>query len=251
MTLDTSIPLERLRPKRYRAMRAFQRIPELADAIDRDGLYRSLVVRPADAEGNHEIIAGERRFRALLLLVRNGRRTSHEVPCFVIRPEPELANLLRSIAQEDLPLWELGRRFLAFNEAGMTQAQIAAHIGRTQGHVSTAIILARDLAPALIARLSALPRSAFSAQRLLRLAALLDEHGEPDEPSQFRLFKSMLDAPSRKHQAAARTRKEKDTVWQRYQRLKLGKVGSIDPIYQPFLDAVLKYLSGSNRGIST
>jgi ParB family transcriptional regulator, chromosome partitioning protein len=248
---DLAIPLERLRPKRHQPRRASERIAELADSIARDGLYRSLVVRAADADGTFEIVAGERRYRALWLLRRDGRLKAPHVPCFVVRSEAELSDELAALPRHDVRLWEIGRSLLAFNEAGMTQAQIAARIGRTQSYVSTAIILARDLAPAVVAQLAQLPHGRLSGQRLLRLATLLDEHDEPDEHAQLRFLQSMLEAPPRSHQATTRTRREKDTVWDRYQRLKLGRVGRIDPVYLPFLDAVLKYLSGSNRGIST
>ena len=56
----------------------------------------------------------------------------------------------------------------AIYDSGFTQAEIAARIGKSQGHVSTAMILARCLAPAVVARLAQLlpntiPFSAYSA----------------------------------------------------------------------------------------
>ena len=41
-------------------------------------------------------------------------------------------------------------------------------------------------------------------------------------------------------------------VWQRFQRLRQGKVGiRVDPVYQPFLDSLLKYLAGENKGLAS
>jgi hypothetical protein len=89
-------------------------------------------------------------------------------------------------------------------------------------------------------------------QRLLRLSALVDDESEPDEVSQLRLFKQMLESPSRRGRRAARPRTQKEMVWQRFQRLRQGKVGiRVDPVYQPFLESLLKYLSGENKGLAS
>ena len=51
---------------------------------------------------------------------------------------------------------------------------------------------------------------------------------------------------------SSRTRTEKDTVWERYQRLKQGKAGTaIDAAYKPFLAHLRKYLAGETRGLGT
>jgi ParB-like chromosome segregation protein Spo0J len=162
-----------------------------------------------------------------------------------------LENIAENVVREDVPLWELGRKYVNLFESGLTQAEIAARVGKTQGHVSTAIRLARNLAPAVVVRLSKLPANTFPAQRLLRLATLLDDHEEPDEASQVRLFQQMLGAPNRRGRRAGQTRSEKETVWSRYQRLKEGKTeAAVDPVYRPFLSALLKYLAGETRGLT-
>ncbi|MFZ5893412.1 MAG: ParB/RepB/Spo0J family partition protein [Myxococcota bacterium] len=246
----TVVPLDRLRSNSDQARRVFDRIPELAESIARDGLVQSLVVEPADADGNHEIIAGERRYRALLLLAEQGRLQSRDVPCFIKSAEPVLADIM-DIWLHDTPLWELGRTYINLSESGKTQIEIAGEVQKSPSHVSRAMQLARGLAPAVIARLSKLPPDTLPAQRLLRVAALHDEHGEPDEPNQLRLFLTMLDAPERKSELSERARAEKDNVWERYQQLKQGKLDRrVDPVYRPFLDAVLKYLSGENAGLT-
>jgi ParB family chromosome partitioning protein len=251
MTELVQVPLEKLRPNPDQVRRTFHRIHELAESIAEHGLLQNLVVKPPDSAGSFEIVAGERRYRALTELAKQGRLKTHDVSCFVIGTNGTLENIIENVLREDVPLWELGRKYLNLYESGLTQLEIGARIGRTQGHVSSAMILARNLAPAVIVRLSKLPPSAFPAQRLMRLAALLNEDGEPDEETQLRLFQQMLAVPGRKGRRASRTRTEKEAVWDRYQRLKQGKVGlAIDPVYQPFLEAVLKYLAGENRGIS-
>jgi hypothetical protein len=74
--------------------------------------------------------------------------------------------------------------------------------------------------------------------------------GEPDEENQVRLFEQMLGTPTRRRGRPARRRTEKETVWARYRKLKDGASGlRIDPVYAPFLDSLLQYLSGETKGL--
>ncbi len=245
-----TIPLGRLRPDPHQARRTFQRISELADSIARYGLLKNLVVREADSSGIHEIKAGERRYRALRLLKEQDRLKSDEVPCFVVRTDGEYEALVENVQHEEVALWELGHKYLNLCESGFLQADVASRIGKTPGHVSTAITLARDLAPAVVVRLSKLPPNTFPAQRLLRLAALLDDDEQPDEENQVRMFEQMLGTPTRRAGRPARRRTEKETVWARYRKLKEGASAlRVDPVYQPFLESVLQYLAGETKGI--
>jgi len=245
------VPLERLRPDPHQARKTFQRIAELAESIFTYGLLTNLVVRDADARGFYEIKAGERRYRALRLLREQGRLQNEDVPCFIVRTDGEYEALVENLQHEDVALWELGHKYLNLCESGLLQNEIASRIGKTPGHVSTAITLAKNLAPAVVARLSKLPTNTFPAQRLLRLAALLDEEGEPDEANQLRLFEQMLGTPARRRGRPARRRNEKETVWARYRRLKDGASGlRIDPVFAPFLEAMLQYLAGETKGLA-
>src|SRR5207302_297586 len=81
-----------------------------------------------------------------------------------------------------------------------------------------AMIPARNLAPAVVVRLSQRPGNTVPVQRLLRLSALVDDESEPDEASQLRLFKQMLASPTRRGRRAAQPRTQKEMVWQRFQR---------------------------------
>jgi len=238
---EVAIPLERLRPNPNQARKTFRRIEELAELIAKDGLLQNLVVKPADATGVHEIIAGERRYRALCLLAQHGRLRDNHIRCIIKSDDTDWASLAENVARDDVALWELGKKYVDLSETGLTQAEIAARIGKTQGHV----------APAIVVRLSKLPPNTFPAQRLLRLAALLNEFEEPDEETQLRLFQQMVGAPARRGRRAGRTRTEKQTVWDRYQRLRQDRLSlGVDPAYQPFLDSVLRYLAGETRRLA-
>jgi len=51
---------------------------------------------------------------------------------------------------------------------------------------------------------------------------------------------------------AAQPRTQKEMVWQRFQRLRQDDVGvRVHPVYQTFLDSLLKYLSGENKGLAS
>lgn len=60
------LKVEQLTPNPYQPRKTFdaEAIAALADSIRRHGIIQPLAVRPADSEGQYEIIAGERRFRA-------------------------------------------------------------------------------------------------------------------------------------------------------------------------------------------
>jgi ParB-like nuclease domain len=64
------ISLARIRPNLNQARRTFHRIDELARSIAQYGLLQNLVVRPLAEAGYYEVVAGERRYRALTLLAK-------------------------------------------------------------------------------------------------------------------------------------------------------------------------------------
>jgi ParB family chromosome partitioning protein len=131
------IPLVRIRPNINQVRRTFHRIEELARSIAQYGLLQNLVVRPLPEAGYYEIVAGERRYRALTLLAKDGRLEPAEVRCFLISGDGAYENIIENVVREDVPVWEVGRTYLSFHESGLTQAEIAARVGKTQGHVST------------------------------------------------------------------------------------------------------------------
>jgi len=245
------ISLDRIAPKPEQVRKTFRRIEELAESIAQYGLLENLVVRAHSQAGYYELVAGERRYRALASLAKQGRLPSTEISCLVVSSDGAYENLVENLMREDVPLWEVGHSYLNFYDSGLTQTQIAARIGKSQGHVSTAMILARNLAPAVVARLALLPPNTVPIQRLLRLATLIDDEDEPNEEAQLRLFEQMLAVPVRRGRRPGRTRTQKDALWLRFQRLRQGKVGTrIDPIYQPLLDSLVRYLSGETKGFT-
>ena len=79
---------------------------------------------------------------------------------------------------------------------------------------------------------------------------LVDESGDPDEKSQQKLFKQMLESPAKRGRKAGALVSQKQTVWTRSERLKRGKQNRfVDPVYKPVIEAVVRYLSGETKGI--
>ncbi|OMG45141.1 nucleoid occlusion protein, partial [Paenibacillus macerans] len=95
-----SIHIERIVPNRYQPRQVFEpnKIKELAESIEEHGLLQPIVVRPIE-EDMFEIIAGERRFRALQSLhkpqVDVGGTTQNELAKSLGKSQSFIANKLR------------------------------------------------------------------------------------------------------------------------------------------------------------
>jgi ParB family chromosome partitioning protein len=115
-----------------------ERLAELADSIRAQGLIQPIVVRPVGG-GRHEIIAGERRWRAAQLA---GLR---EVPVVVRDTDDHAAlamALIENIQREDLnPLEEAQALKRLIDEFGLTHQQAAEAVGRSRAAVSNLLRL--------------------------------------------------------------------------------------------------------------
>ncbi len=118
-----SINIEKIVPNRYQPRQKFDtaRIEELAESIRAHGLLQPIVVRPIE-ENMYEIIAGERRFRALQM----NQMTDAEV---LVRhlddEETAVVALIENIQRENLSAVEEAeayKKLLAFE--GITQAEV-------------------------------------------------------------------------------------------------------------------------------
>jgi ParB/RepB/Spo0J family partition protein len=117
---------------------------ELAASIARDDLLEPLVVRPADqldVEGAvHQLVAGERRWRAIGLLIADGTWPADKlVPCMV-KDIDDAAHrriaLVENLQRKDLrPLDEAAALKELMELEGKSTAEIAAEIGFTQRFV--------------------------------------------------------------------------------------------------------------------
>jgi ParB family chromosome partitioning protein len=120
-------------------------LQDLADSIKAQGVVQPVLVRHADRDGKHEIIAGERRWRAALLAGLG------EVPALVRNvPDQSAAalSLIENIQREDLnPLEEAQGFKRLIDDFGLTHEQVAQAVGRSRSAVTNVLRLLQLPAP--------------------------------------------------------------------------------------------------------
>ena len=146
-----SIQIERIVPNRYQPRQVFDssKITELAESIDEHGLLQPIVVRPIE-ENMYEIIAGERRFRALQSL----HKSQADV---IIRhmndEETAVVALIENIQRENLSAVEEAEAYKKLLEiGGTTQSELAKSLGKSQSFIANKLRLLK-LSPKVINRL--------------------------------------------------------------------------------------------------
>jgi ParB family chromosome partitioning protein len=124
----------------YQPRRIFDEvgIKELADSIKENGLLQPITLRKSD-EGQYEIIAGERRFRAAKLL---GLK---EIPAIIKKVNNhealELA-LVENVQRSDLSLMEEADGYKQLmEEFSYTQEQVAKKTGKSRSHIANILRL--------------------------------------------------------------------------------------------------------------
>ncbi|OSO96941.1 nucleoid occlusion protein [Staphylococcus haemolyticus] len=146
-----SIQIERIVPNRYQPRQVFDssKITELAESIAEHGLLQPIVVRPIE-ENMYEIIAGERRFRALQSL----HKSQADI---IIRhmndEETAVVALIENIQRENLSAVEEAEAYKKLLEiGGTTQSELAKSLGKSQSFIANKLRLLK-LAPKVINRL--------------------------------------------------------------------------------------------------
>jgi ParB family transcriptional regulator, chromosome partitioning protein len=134
------MPIELLRasPNNPRKHFADADLDDLAKSIQDKGLLQPIVVRPL-ANGEYEIVAGERRWRAAQ------RAGIHDVPVLIRELSDgealEIA-LIENIQRSDLnPLEEARAYSLLLEQFNYTQQQLAESIGKSRSHIANTLRL--------------------------------------------------------------------------------------------------------------
>lgn len=147
----TMLPLDQIHPSPFNARKTFDGIDELAASIKEQGLLENLVVRPifvADQVDHYELIAGERRLRALQQL----KETS--APVRVIQADDAramAAQIVENLQRADIPPLEEAeafKRLQGTDPKKWTAAEIGRAIGKTDRFVSQRLSLVTRLEPA-------------------------------------------------------------------------------------------------------
>lgn len=138
------VNLSSISPSPLQPRKAFEReaLTELMESIRQQGIIQPLIVRRID--GKHELIAGERRWRAAQEIGLT------EVPV-IIRAASDLEvlelSLIENLQREDLnPIEEAQAYARLAGEFGMRQEDIAQRVGRSRAAVANSMRLL-DLHP--------------------------------------------------------------------------------------------------------
>jgi len=135
-----NLPLDVIRPGRYQPRSVFdeEKLTELADSIRAQGVVQPVVVRPV-GEGEYELIAGERRWRAAQIAGIDN------IPSVVRDVSDEVSvamALIENIQREDLnPLEEATALRRLIDDFEMTHQQAADAVGRSRAAVSNLLRL--------------------------------------------------------------------------------------------------------------
>lgn len=129
------LPLNELRPNPYQPRKTFdeQSLKELANSIERSGVFQPIIVRRSQIKG-YEIIAGERRFRASKLAGKT------DIPAIIRNFDEEMMMqiaVLENLQREDLnPLEEAEAYDMLMKNLKLTQAQVAERLGKSRPYIA-------------------------------------------------------------------------------------------------------------------
>ncbi len=133
------ISLNKITAGMYQPRRFFnsEEIQQLANSIRENGLLQPIILRKSDDEGHYEIIAGERRFRAVKML---GQAT---IPAIVKKVNNHQAlewAIVENVQREDLTLIEEATSYKQLmEEFAYTQEDVAEKTGKSRTHIANVL----------------------------------------------------------------------------------------------------------------
>jgi ParB family transcriptional regulator, chromosome partitioning protein len=130
------VEVGRLRPLPNQPRKTFDdhALDELAESIRARGMLQPIVVRDPENDGQYQIVAGERRWRAAQ------RAQLHQVPV-IVREFDDITALeiaiIENIQREQLNAWEEGEAYRRLiEEHGHTQEALGRIVGKSRSHVA-------------------------------------------------------------------------------------------------------------------
>ncbi|MFT8949446.1 MAG: nucleoid occlusion protein [Liquorilactobacillus hordei] len=175
------IELSQIVPNRFQPRKVFEeeKIVELANTIRDHGLLQPIIVREYQ-ENQFEIIAGERRFRAVSLL------QWEKIPAIVKEmTDTEAASLavIENLQRESLTAIEEAKAYHELMELNkLTQTELAKALGKSQSFVANKLRLLK-LAPYV--------------QRVIMQRKVLERHGRSvlslEDEKQIEVIKQVID----------------------------------------------------------
>jgi len=135
------LDVTRIRSNPHQPRRVFspESLEELAESIAEHGLMQPIIVRLRQDGGGHELIAGERRWRASC---HAGKTSIRAIVLDVDELKSAQLALIENIQREDLNAIERANGFAALAKGfGMTQEQIATKMGIARATVANILRL--------------------------------------------------------------------------------------------------------------
>lgn len=162
------VPVSLIAPNPAQPRRVFddRALRELAASIREVGLIQPIVVRRT--ERGYELVAGERRLRAVML---NGEKL---IRCVVLPSEdrasdPALAAAVENVQREDLHFFEEAECYAELLErGGLSREQLASKLGKSQSYLANKLRLTR-FSPQLREKIVSAGLSERHARALLAL----------------------------------------------------------------------------------
>ena len=132
------LPLDRIAPNPRQPRKSFDEysLMELASSIRQHGLLQPITVRAAG--GGYEIVMGERRYRACLML-----GFTH-IDAFILpagEEESALLALIENLQRQDLHYFEEAEAYAGIIAGGMTQEALARRLGKSPSGIANKLRL--------------------------------------------------------------------------------------------------------------
>ncbi|WP_283574096.1 ParB/RepB/Spo0J family partition protein [Limosilactobacillus ingluviei] len=140
------IPLKQIEPNRYQPRQVFDKvqIQELAHTIEEHGLLQPIILREYKA-AKYEIIAGERRFRAMELL---GWEAAPAIVEKMSDKESASLALIENLQRSQLSSVEEARAYKKLMDLNnLTQVALAKGVGKSQSAVANKLRLLNLIEP--------------------------------------------------------------------------------------------------------
>lgn len=241
---DLVLPIEKVIPNPQQPRRHFvqEDLDDLANSIRERGVIQPIIVRPSPiSEGDYEIVAGERRWRASQIAQR------HDIPV-IVRDYNDVEVLevaiIENIQRADLNSIEEAAGYkLLMERFGHTQEKLAEALGKSRSHIANLMRLLQlpaDVQDHVVSgALSAgHARALITAENPSELAHKIVKKGMSVRDAE-RLVKSEKSTPAPK---APRVAREKDADTRALEADLSAAVG---------MKVVIDHTSGTEKGTLT
>lgn len=189
-----NIPLQKIITNEQQPRKDFGDLKDMADSIKEKGILEPILIRPKN--GQFEIIAGERRFKAAEMAGLS------EIPCIeydIADNEALEISIIENIQRKDLTIYEQAFSLKALSEIyGYTHQEIGKKIGKSRVTVSE-LIRVTDLPEDVIKRCMELNITSktfllelVKLERMEQMSEVLDNYSE--EPFSRDLIKEQRKA---------------------------------------------------------